>query len=81
MKDIITKILKKVLKKVLTKVLTASINEGSTIQAINARVVSIIRYGAGIVEWRKNELDAMITNHVQKLAPKGRCRQVVLKEE
>ena len=41
------------------KILKASLNAGSTIQAINARVVSIIRYGTGIVEQRKNELEAI----------------------
>ena len=28
-------------------------------QAINARAASIIRYRAGIVEWRKNEVEAI----------------------
>ena len=41
------------------KILKASLNAGNTIQAINARVVSIIRYGTGIVEQRKNELEAI----------------------
>ena len=56
-------------------------------QAINARAKKIFRYRAGIVEWRKNELEAIdrktrkLTNHVQKFAPKGRCRQVLLEEE
>ena len=34
----------------IRKVLKASLNAGNTIQAINARAVSIIRYGAGIVK-------------------------------
>ena len=34
--------------------------------AINAKVVSIIRYGAGIVQWRMNELSA-IDRKKQKL--------------
>ena len=37
----------------------ASLNVGNTIQAINARAVSIIRYLAGILEWRKSELEAI----------------------
>ena len=32
---------------------------GNTIQAINAREVWIIRCGTGIVEWRKNEPEAI----------------------
>ena len=41
----------------IRKILKASLNAGNTIQAINAREVSIIRYGDGIVERRKNELE------------------------
>ena len=37
------------------KILKSSLNAGNTIQAINSRAVSIIRYGAGIVDWRKAE--------------------------
>ena len=35
------------------------LNAGNTIQAMNSRAVSIIRYGAGIVDWRKAELQQM----------------------
>ena len=38
----------------IRKILKASLNVGNTLQAINARTLSIIKYGAGIVEWRKN---------------------------
>ena len=41
------------------KILKSSLNAGNTIQAINSRAVSIIRYGAGIVDWRKAELQHM----------------------
>ena len=37
-------------------ILRSSLNSGNTVQAINARAVMIIRYGAGIVEWTKAEL-------------------------
>ena len=36
------------------KILKASLNAGKTVTAINARTLSIIRYRAGIVEWKKN---------------------------
>ena len=42
----------------IRKILKTSLNGGNAIQAINARAVSIIRYGFGIVEWRKSELEA-----------------------
>ena len=39
------------------KILISKLNEGKIIQAINSRAVSlIIRYGAGIIDWRKDEL-------------------------
>ena len=37
----------------------SSLNSGNVIQAINSRVVSVIRYGVGIVDWTKNELREM----------------------
>ena len=43
----------------IRKILKSSLNAGNTIQAINSRAVSIIRYGAGIVDWRKTELQQM----------------------
>ena len=55
MKDMITKEYYRRIRKILK----VSLNAGNTIQAINARAVSIIRYGAGIVEWIKNELEAI----------------------
>ena len=53
MKDMITK---EYYQRII-KILKASLNAGNTIQAINARAISVIRYGARIVEWRKNELE------------------------
>ena len=46
MKDNITKEYYRRIKKILK----ASLNTGNTIQIINSRAVSNIRYGAGIVE-------------------------------
>ena len=41
------------------KILKSSLNAGNIIQAINSRAVSVIRYGAGIIEWTKLELQKM----------------------
>ena len=49
MKDMITK---EYYHQRIRKILKSSLNERNTIQAINARVMSIIRYKAGIVEWK-----------------------------
>ena len=40
-------------------VLKSKLNRGNIISAINSRVVSIVRYGAGIIKWRKNELEEL----------------------
>ena len=40
-------------------ILKSKLNGGNIIQAINARAVSIIRYGAGIINWRVDELKAV----------------------
>ena len=40
----------------IRKILKSKLNGGNTIQSINSRAVSIIRYGAGIIEWNKAEL-------------------------
>ena len=41
------------------KILRSSLNAGNTIQAINSRAVSLIRYGAGIIEWTKEDTRQM----------------------
>ena len=41
------------------KILKSKLNDGNTIKAINSRAVSIIQYGAGIVDWTKEELQEM----------------------
>ena len=40
-------------------ILKSKLNGGNTIKAINSREVSVVRYGAGIIDWSKNELQAM----------------------
>ena len=43
----------------IRKLFKSSLNAGNTIQGINSKAVSIIRYGAGILDWRKAELQQM----------------------
>ena len=38
------------------KILRSKLNAGNIIEAINSRAVSLIRYGAGIIDWRRDEL-------------------------
>ena len=40
----------------LRKILKSKLNSGNLGSAINARAVSLIRYGAGIICWSKKEL-------------------------
>ncbi|XP_047481697.1 uncharacterized protein LOC125034100 [Penaeus chinensis] len=55
------------MKELLTKeyirrvrnVLKLKLNGGNIISAINSRAVSIVRYGAGIIKWTKNELEEL----------------------
>ena len=49
MKDLITKEYYQTIRKIQK----TSLNAGNTIDVINARVVLIIKYMVGIVEWRK----------------------------
>ena len=39
----------------IRKILKSKLNAGNTIKAINLRAVSIVRYGAGIIDWTKEE--------------------------
>ena len=43
----------------IRKILKSKLNAGNTITAINSRAVSLIRYGAGILDWTKDEMRAM----------------------
>ena len=40
----------------LRKILKSKLNGGNVIKAINSRAVSLVRYGAGIIDWAKDEL-------------------------
>ena len=40
-------------------VLKLKLNGRNIISAINSRAVSIVRYGAGIIKWTKNELEEL----------------------
>ena len=43
----------------LRKIISSKLNGGNTIKAINSRAVSLVRYGAGILNWTKEELRCM----------------------
>ena len=49
------KIRKKYTKRVRT-LLESNLNAGNTIKAMNTWAVSLIRYSAGILDWKVNEL-------------------------
>ena len=51
--------LKKEYYRRLRKILKSKLNGGNIIEAINSRAVSVIRYGAGIIEWTKEELQGI----------------------
>ena len=38
------------------KIFKSKLNAGNTTQATNARAISLIRYGVGIISWRVDEL-------------------------
>ena len=40
----------------LRKMLKSKLNGGNIIKVINSKAVSLVRYGAGIIEWTKDEL-------------------------
>ena len=43
----------------IRKILKSKLNGGSIVSAINSRAVSLVRYGAGIIRWIKDELRAL----------------------
>ena len=43
----------------LWKILKSKLNGGHTIKAINIRVVPVIRYPAGIIDWTQNKLEEL----------------------
>ena len=67
------------------KILRSKLNAGNIIQAINSRAVSLIRYGAGIIDWRKDELKDIDRKtesfyNAQKHAPPIGCGPFVLEK-
>ena len=40
----------------MKRILKCKLNSGDVVKTINSRTVSIIRYGAGIIEWTKEKL-------------------------
>lgn len=55
--------------RIMRKILKTKLNAGNTIEAINSRAISVIRYGTGIIDWRKNKLRQMDKK------TRGRCSQ------
>ena len=43
----------------IKKILKSKLNAGNIVTAINSRAVAVIRYGAGLLKWTKDELRAM----------------------
>ena len=43
----------------IRKILKSKLNGVNTITAINSRAVSIVRYGAGIIKWTKEDFQKM----------------------
>ena len=41
----------------MRKILKSKLNGGNVINAINTRAVAIIRYGAGIIKWKKRGIE------------------------
>ena len=54
MKQSISKILRKI-----RKILKSKLNSGNNVSAINSKAVSLVRYGAAIIRWSKDELRAL----------------------
>ena len=57
-KDMKEKIEKEYLRRV-RKILKSKLNGMNSISAINSRAVSVVRYGAGIIKWTKEELEKL----------------------
>ena len=43
----------------MRKILKSKLNGTNSISAINSRVISVVRYGAGIIKWTKEELEKL----------------------
>ena len=67
----------------LRKVLKSKLNGGDLVHGVNTWAVSLLRYSAAFVSWRKSELEA-IDRKTRKLFtiygalhPKSRCRRII----
>ena len=80
MKD---KIKKEYIKR-LKAILKSKLNSGNTVKAINSRVVPVIRYSAGIVDWKNSEFCNMdrktrkVLNMYQALHPPSNVGRIYL---
>ena len=72
--------MKKIKKEYITKlkaVLKSKLNSGNIVKAINSWTVSVIRYSAGVVDWKSSELRNMdrktrkVLNMYQALHPRS----------
>ena len=69
------------------KVMKSKLNGGNVIKAINTWTIPLIRYGAGIIDWTKNEIDEIdrktrkMLNMYGGLHPKSNVDRLYLKRE
>ena len=67
----------------LRKVLKSKLNGGNLVHRVNVWTVSLLRYSAAFVSWRKSELEAIdrktrtLFTIYGALHPKVRCRQII----
>ena len=64
----------------LKAILKSKLNPGNTVKAVNTWAVTVIRYSAGIVDWKNSKLRNMdrktrkVLIYVPSTAPKIKCR-------
>ena len=67
----------------IRKVLKSKLNGGNLVRGVNTWAVSLLRYSAAFISWRKNELQAIdrktrkLLTIYEALHPKSRCRQII----
>ena len=65
----------------------SKLNGGNVIKAINTWTIPLIRYGAGIIDWTKNEIDEIdrktrkMLNRYAGLNPRSNLDRLYLKRE
>ena len=68
----------------MKEILKSKLNSGNTVKAINTWAVPVIRYSAGIVDWKKSELHNMdkktkkVLNIYQALHPRSNVDRLYL---